>query len=152
MDSIKDSITFEIAGLAKGKGRPRFRNVGSFVQTYTDKETATWENFVRLSYINSGGKLMTGCLAVLIQSYFPVPKSYSKKKQKELMHAPFPHKPDCDNLAKSILDALNGIAFDDDMQVIMLTVGKFYSDTAKTVVTIGELEEGYHAHVANSDL
>lgn len=149
MDSLGKTITFEIAGLARGKARPRFRSTGKFVTTYTDKDTATWENYVRLSFINSGGEKLNGNLSVLIQSYFTVPKSVSKKKRAELMNAPFPHKPDCDNLAKSILDALNGIAFDDDMQVIMLTVTKFYSETAKTVVTIGELEEGYHANVEN---
>ena len=133
-------VQFEIAGLAKGKGRPRFRSTGKFVQTYTDKETATWENFVRLSYINSGGEKLSGCLSVSIMSYFPVPKTISKKKRAELMFAPFPHKPDCDNLAKSILDALQDIAFDNDMQVTYLTVGKFYSDTARTVVTITELK------------
>lgn len=149
MDSVGKTITFEIAGLAKGKGRPRFSSVGKYVKAYTDKDTATWENYVRLSFINSGGEKLSGNLSVLIQSYFPIPKSVSKKKHALLVGAPFPHKPDCDNLAKSILDALNGIAFDDDMQVTMLIVAKFYSETAKTVVTIGELEEGYHANVEN---
>ena len=140
MDSFGRSITFEIAGLAKGKGRPRFRYTGNFVQTYTDKDTATWENFVRLSFINQGGEKLNGNLAVLITSCFPIPKSVSKKKHAEMMNAPFPHKPDCDNLAKSILDALNGIAFDDDMQVTCLSVSKFYTDTAHTTVTITELK------------
>ena len=149
MDRVGKTISFEIAGIAKGKGRPRFSTAGGYARTFTDKATATWENFVRLSYINSGGEKLSGNIAVIIQSYFPVPKSISKKKQALLMGTPFPHKPDCDNLAKSILDALNGIAFDDDMQVTLLTVTKFYSDTAKTVVTIGELEEGYHANVEN---
>ena len=147
MGDVKRSFSFEIAGLAKGKGRPRFRSTGRFVQTYTDKETATWENFVRLSYINSGGEKLSGNIEVVIQSYFPIPKSVSKKKRAQLVGAPFPHKPDCDNLAKSILDALNGIAFDDDMQVIMLVVTKFYAEDAKTVVHLGELEDDYHGKV-----
>ena len=140
---VGKTISFEIAGLAKGKARPRFRNAGRFVQPYTDKGTATWENYVRLCYINSGGEKLNGNLTVLIQCNFPIPKSVSKKKHAELLHAPYPHKPDCDNLAKSILDALNGIAFDDDMQVVTLIVTKLYSDEVKTVVTIGETEGKY---------
>lgn len=135
------SITFVIEGLAKGKGRPRFRSTGKFVQTYTDKETATWENFVRLSYINSGGEKLSGCLSVKIASYFPIPKTISKKKREILKYKPFPHKPDADNLAKSILDSLNNIAFDDDMQVTRLEIEKVYSEFARTVVTITELTE-----------
>lgn len=141
MGNVGKSITFEIAGLAKGKGRPRFSTAGGFARTFTDKATATWENYVRLSFINSGGEKLSGNIAVVITSYFPVPKSISKKKRALLMGKPFPHKPDCDNLAKSIMDSLNGIAFDDDMQVTYMTVAKYYSDTAKTTVNIFELKE-----------
>lgn len=142
------SVTFTIPGLAKGKGRPRFSTAGGFARTFTDKETATWENFVRLSYINSGGEKLNGCLTVLILSYFPIPKSVSKKKHAALVGAPFPHKPDGDNLAKSILDALQDIAFDNDMQVTCLTVAKFYSDTARTVVTITELKGDINENIS----
>lgn len=140
---VGKAVTFEIVGVAKGKGRPRFRSTGRFVQTYTDKDTATWENYIRMCYINSGGEKLNGNLSVLIQSNFPIPKSVSKKKHAALLRAPYPHKPDCDNLAKSILDALNGIAYDDDMQVAMLVVTKVYAEEAKTIVTIGELEGKY---------
>ncbi len=37
-----------------------------------------------------------------------------------------PKKPDCDNIAKIILDALNGLAYDDDAQVVKLYVEKRY--------------------------
>lgn len=138
---VGKTVTFEIVGVAKGKGRPRFRSTGRFVQTYTDKDTATWENYVRMCYINSGGEKLNGNLSVLIHSVFPIPKSVSKKKRASMINAPYPHKPDCDNLAKSILDALNGIAYDDDMQVTILIVKKAYGEDAKTVVTIGEMED-----------
>jgi len=40
-----------------------------------------------------------------------------------------PHvgKPDCDNLAKSVCDALNGILWDDDRQICRLVVEKWYA-------------------------
>ena len=36
-------------------------------------------------------------------------------------------KPDCDNIAKNINDALNGIVYPDDKQIVCLSVNKFYS-------------------------
>jgi Holliday junction resolvase RusA-like endonuclease len=49
------------------------------------------------------------------------------------------HKPDLDNLAKIILDSLNGIAFDDDRQVVRLEVSKFYSDRPRAEVWLTEI-------------
>lgn len=49
-------------------------------------------------------------------------------------------KPDCDNIAKIILDALNKIAYKDDSQVIELSVKKLYSEKAKVLVHIEEIE------------
>lgn len=130
-----DKIVIEIPGKAVGKGRPRFRNTGKFVQTYTPGKTVEYENLVRLAWMNSGAAKMDGDIAVEILAYFPIPKSVSKKKQAELMDSPYPHKPDVDNICKAILDSLNGIAFDDDSQVTYLTIYKAYSDTPRTIVT-----------------
>ena len=48
--------------------------------------------------------------------------------------------PDTDNLAKSILDALNGLAYDDDKQIVELEVKKFYNETEEAVVKLIKLE------------
>jgi Holliday junction resolvase RusA-like endonuclease len=46
---------------------------------------------------------------------------------------------DADNLAKSILDALNGIAYYDDSQVCELLVRKYYSDNPRVEILISEI-------------
>ena len=46
---------------------------------------------------------------------------------------------DADNLAKSILDALNGLAYDDDAQVCMLVVKKLYAEVERVEVILKEL-------------
>jgi len=48
-------------------------------------------------------------------------------------------KPDTDNIAKSILDSLNGIAYKDDKQVVMLTVEKRYDEIPSVSVWISEV-------------
>lgn len=46
-------------------------------------------------------------------------------------------KPDCDNVAKMICDALNGLAYKDDAQIVNLNVLKAYtSDVPFVAVTI----------------
>lgn len=52
----------------------------------------------------------------------------------------FLHKPDADNVAKSILDALNGLAYKDDSQVANLLVFKQYGAENKILVEMEELE------------
>lgn len=127
-----ETIMFEILGKPVGKGRPRFGN--GF--TYTPKKTVEFENLVRLAWMNEHHEKLEGDIAVEIEARFPIPKSVSKKKRAELDGMPYPHKPDVDNICKTILDALNGIAYDDDAQVTYVTVYKAYAETPKTIVTL----------------
>lgn len=48
-------------------------------------------------------------------------------------------KPDADNIAKAVLDGLNGVAFVDDSQVVALMVKKTYGLTPKVKVRIKEI-------------
>lgn len=48
---------------------------------------------------------------------------------------------DSDNLAKSILDALNGVAYDDDSQVCLLIVQKLYAEVARVEVILEEINK-----------
>ena len=77
-------------------------------------------------------------LAVTFNSIFLVPESYSEKKKRELVGKPYTKKPDADNLAKAILDALNGMAYPDDAQIVNLKVRKWYGETDMVHVLIEE--------------
>ena len=48
-------------------------------------------------------------------------------------------KPDFDNIGKIICDALNGIAYRDDAQIVDALVRKFYSDTPRVIVEISDI-------------
>lgn len=133
-------IKFEVEGKPVSKGRPRFTKKG-FV--YTDEKTKLYENLVRISFLNKypQHKLLEGYVEANITAVFEVPKSYSKKKTKELLesHNNYDHKPDLDNIAKIILDSLNGIAFKDDAQVTILHINKEYGEKAKVIVELKEV-------------
>ena len=133
------TFTFEIVGEPQGKGRPRFSTRGGFVKTYTPEKTASYENFVKLCYLNKyKGQKLDGEIVAEIIAYFPIPKSFSKKKRAEAIEGKIKptKKPDTDNIAKTILDSLNGIAFEDDKQVVALLVKKLYGEEAKVVVVL----------------
>lgn len=133
---------FEVEGKPVGKGRPRFKRVGNFVQTYTPANTAEYEKLVRLRFQNAGGVITDKPVRVEIVAFFAPPKSTKKRDKAEmLMNKILPtKKPDCDNIAKIILDALNQIAYKDDSQVAELSVKKRYAAAAKVFVHIEEIE------------
>lgn len=122
-----------IPGKVVGKQRPKFSRQGNFVKTYTPEKTVNYENWVKMCWMNSGQEKMQGNIIAVIVARFMIPQSFSKKKRNELNEKPCPKKPDCDNIAKSILDALNGIAYDDDAQIVELSVSKVYSATEEGV-------------------
>lgn len=135
------TVTFTILGKPVSKGRPRFSTAGGYVRSYTPAKTIEYENLVRMEWERSGAKKLEGAISANIICYFPIPKSVSKKKR-EAMHGTFyTKKPDCDNIAKIILDALNGIAYDDDSQVASLRVWKVY-DAEETMVEVTLFENG----------
>ena len=123
-------ISFTVYGAAVPKQRPRI----SGRRAYTPKRTKDYEervlNEFRSSY--SGFYPAFGkdvpvriCISVIQE----IPKSWSKKKrlQAELGNiVPLSRNGDIDNIAKSILDALNGFAYEDDCQVTTLIVTKQY--------------------------
>ena len=136
-------MKFVIYGEPVSKGRPRFSNRGGFIKTYTPQKTQAYENLVKLSYQQQvkDMKFLEGNLRANITAYFSIPQSISLKK-KEQLKSECVHvmkKPDCDNIAKIILDSLNKIAYDDDKQVVQLCVEKFYSDTPRVEVELLEV-------------
>lgn len=91
----------EIEGLARAKGRPRFNGR----RAYTPDGTHAWEEQVAYSYMERHGKtLIPGPVRVEIE--------FNQKRG------------DLDNLAKAILDGLNGVAFLDDAQVCVLNISR----------------------------
>lgn len=129
-----------IPGTPVAKGRPRVSRWG----TYTPEKTVNYENLVKLSYMQQVNKdPLDGALEAEMTFYFPIPKSYTKKK-KELIKSgklKFLKKPDIDNCIKAILDALNGVAFCDDNQVFKVTARKEYSDNPRAEVFIQQLDK-----------
>lgn len=136
-------VKFTILGEPMGKERPRFRRVGNYVQTYTPTKTKNYETKVRDSYYrdNMNVRHLTGAIEAEIYGVFPIPVSTSKKLRAKMESGeePYTKKVDADNLAKIVLDALNGVAYEDDKQITKLTVTKVYGNDPRVEVTLREL-------------
>lgn len=129
-------IYFIVPGIPQGKGRPRVTMHG----TYTPKATKEYEEKVRKAWRESGNEAINGVpLCVTINACFKPPKSVSKKKYREMLYTPHCKKPDADNIAKAVLDALNGLAFADDSAIASLTVHKRYSEDPRVEVSIMDM-------------
>ena len=106
----------------KAKERPRFG--GGSVRTPI--KTKLYEAKVRRAYKKQSNEFFDGFVRARIEIYMKVPKSYSKARILAIKEGnEFPtKKPDLDNVAKIILDALNKVAYADDARVVELTVVK----------------------------
>ena len=137
------TITITIPGTPVGKGRPRVTRHG----TYTPEKTREYQQKVRDCYHAQCTGGFAGGVPILarITAYFPIPASYPKKKQAALEGAFHLKKPDADNIAKAVLDALHGLAYPDDSAVQLTGALKFYTNAAPRVeVTLTTQEESFH--------
>lgn len=126
---------FVIDGKPQGKARARtFYNpkLGR-VQSMTPENTVLYENFVKQCFMNQ----VTGerwfnrePLKMTIEAYFPIPVSTTKRDRERIALGQLwpTKKPDADNIAKVICDALNGVAYGDDTQIIILEVLKDFTE------------------------
>ena len=147
----KKAAYFVIDGKPQGKARARtFYNpkLGR-VQSMTPENTVLYENLVKQSFVQQAGKdarwFNKEPLAVYITAFYPIPASTTKKDRQLICSGKlFPtKKPDADNVAKVICDALNGVAYGDDKQIIKLSILKAYTEEQPRVqVFIEEIKEG----------
>jgi len=136
-------VTFTVDGDPVPKGRPRFARRGQFVQTYTDAKTIDYETHVAIKARQAIGasEPLQGALTVFLYLRYGVPASYSKKRKEAcLAGLEYPKKQDIDNVYKSITDAMQGIVFLNDSQIVEAHITKVYAETAGANVMVQECE------------
>ncbi len=143
------TLNFTIPGDPKGKGRPRFTSVNGRSMIYTPKATREAEETVKQAYSRAYPGVSFGSAPVSIQvrAYMPMPKNASRTLKTEMLSGivRHTHKPDADNILKLVCDALNGLAFDDDKQIIAVWCEKHYSDVPRMEISMARLGGAEHA-------
>lgn len=134
--------TFIVPGEVRGKMRPKASSFGGHAKVYTPSKQIEYENWVRLCYQEAypDAKPMEGPISAQVNVYMRIPKSASKKKHQEMFEGKIrpTKKPDLDNCIKQ-LDALNGIAFADDSQIVHIYASKHYHEDDYLVIKLIEL-------------
>lgn len=126
---------FDVYGKIRGQGRPKvdFRRK----KVYKAKPDREWEDSIKEAYINGNGPWFGDRpLAV----YVTVCRELPKGTPKRVVSEPDTHVPDASNILKSIEDALNGIAYVDDRQIVDAHVRKMPRERATERMTVEIME------------
>lgn len=137
-------IQFTVFGNPQALKRHRTVKAGKFMRQY-DPSASDKQDFLAKVMEHRPEKPLTKPLQVIMSFQFSRPKShYGSGKNANIIkpNAPVAHtsRPDVDNLAKFVCDALNGVYWKDDSIICSMTIDKTYSEIPKTTIAIFELE------------
>lgn len=135
-------LTVTVPGSPMGKGRPRFsRKSGT---AFTPAPTRNREAYIKLLATQemAGRAPFEGALMAQMAVVFDVPPSWPKKKQAAALLGEVRPivRPDLDNQIKLVTDALNGVVYRDDAQIVEMRVTKSYGPQALTVITVRPID------------
>lgn len=108
---------------------------------FTQKRTRQREADIAWAYKRAGGSLQPSTddfIRISVLAVYPIPQSASKAKKTAMVRGDVlpTVKPDVDNVLKLIMDALNGVAYLDDKQVVDARCAKMYADNPCTIVSL----------------
>lgn len=134
-------IHLTVPGEPVGKGRHRtIRGTG---RTYTPKKTVEYEKKIQMWFLDSCPHPvpLSGPVCLKLGVFMTIPASASKRRRVAMQAGDIlpTKKPDLDNIVKIVGDALNGLAFDDDKQIVTLLVAKAYSIRPRLEIEISKI-------------
>ena len=122
-------VTIRLAGIPRGKGRPKFSSFGGQPRAITPNVTRNYEASLKMAAESAMQQRapIEGPLDVLMTAVFPIAATWTKKKKEAALAGSIrpTGKPDADNIAK-MCDALNGVSWVDDSQIVDHTVRKWF--------------------------
>jgi len=131
-------IVLTVEGEPTAWMRPGFNHKTGAIydQQKKEKEHVKWQLQAQMPE-----NLLTIPLEIDFVFYFPVPKSTSSVKRKQMLRDEIHHmiKPDNDNLQKYILDCMTGTIFEDDCQVVDIHARKVYGESPRTLICVRPL-------------
>ena len=139
-------IYFRINEEPVAKARPKFTRMG---HAYTPKKTKDYEETVKFAFMSQTCEQMPVYpkgTPLMVEAIFAksVPKSYTKKTRAACLNGETlpTSKPDIDNYLKAVLDAINGLAFEDDSQIVVTMAEKIYAESPYVEIKICQIGEG----------
>lgn len=143
------TYTAVVLGEPVAQGRPRFSRQGGFVKAYDPAKSRDYKQYVRFVASEDAPEApVTGAVLLSLRIYRAIPKSMPKYKREAALAGLLrpTTKPDVSNVLKGVEDALKGLWYVDDSQIVGYgTLGKWYAERPRIEVTmqeIGEMEHG----------
>ncbi len=126
--------TFIIRGIPRAQGRPKFYRRGNFVGAYDPKESRQYKDNVAAQIVAQSPRYIADA-AIDLSVWFdlPRPKTLPKRVTEHTK------KPDLDNLVKGVKDALKGLVWRDDSQVVRITAVKQYGHEPGVQIIVKEV-------------
>ena len=137
-----------VLGEPVAQGRPRFSRQGGFVKAYDPAKSRDYKQYVRL--VASEDAPETPVTGAVVKIYRAVPKSMSKKKREAALAGQLrpTTKPDVSNVLKGVEDALKGLWYADDSQIVGYgELGKWYAERPRIEIAMQEIEEVQHGEM-----
>jgi Holliday junction resolvase RusA-like endonuclease len=135
-------IHFIVHGLAEPAGSKRaFTNpkTGRTIVTDANAKAGPWKREVTEAAVEAmnGNLLLDGPLVLTLAFYVPRPKGHFGKKGLRPSAPAYPAvKPDLTKLVRGVEDALTGIVYRDDAQIVVQRFQKLYGEPARVIVYI----------------
>lgn len=129
---------FEIYGDPIPQKQTRFARGIAYDPSKKEREMIQW----RIKPYAPKDPLL-GPVKLRLTFYFPVPASTSRPRRNQMLRHVIHHikKPDADNCAYLITNAMKNIFYKDDSQIIDLHIHKRYGEEPKTVVELTPIEQ-----------
>lgn len=139
---MKISILFTIPGKPIAQARARAVRRANYVTMYDPKLSRQYKTIVA-TYAKQAYPLqpIDSAVKVVIDLFLPIPTSFNKRRKQEAIEGKLrpTKKPDYDNLVKGVQDAMNGICYTDDCQIVDAVISKYYSENPRVEVMVEEL-------------
>ena len=139
----EEMIEFTVLGIPAPKGSMKsfamLRNGKPFaVTTAANPRTKSWQNEVTVMAQGHAPKdgPLRGAVKLVVYFMMPRPKTLPKKVVYHIK------KPDTDKLLRVIKDALSGVIYRDDAQVVEVQAKKDYYHTTGAIIRVFDLEGG----------
>jgi Holliday junction resolvase RusA-like endonuclease len=139
---MSDPFTICLLGEPVAWARTRISRTGSLFTPQRQRNNAVALKLLAQQEM-IGRTPLEGPVMLDVTAEFAIPKSFSRAKREDaITRYIFPtKKPDLSNIVKQVEDALNGVAFRDDAQIVRYgTLQKVYSVQPKIVVTVRSLK------------
>jgi Holliday junction resolvase RusA-like endonuclease len=143
------AVTFTVPGLPQPAGSKRafaHRTTGRIVVTDANKNARSWKTDVAgvAAAAMRGAPLLEGPLELAVIFHVPRPKGhYGTGRNAGAVRAAAPThptvKPDVTKLLRAVEDAMTGIVWRDDAQVVVQRAEKRYGEPARAVIAVAPI-------------